>query len=72
MAEAITHRDPLVRVTLVEEEGPQPLPLAGHDSVTMPLSLSSTLGRDLHPALPQHWRHREGQERQEAEAQLVL
>ena len=50
MGEAVTQGDPLVRVTLVEDEGPQPLPLVEEDRLTLPPQrLGSRVRSELHP-----------------------
>ena len=50
MGEAVTPGDPLVRVTLVEDEGPQPLPLVEEDRLTLPPQrVSSRVRSELRP-----------------------
>ena len=51
MGEVVARGDPLVRETLLEEEGYQPLPQAEGDPLTLPPKVSSRVKRELHPLL---------------------
>ena len=52
MGEAATRGVPLEREYLVEDEGPQPLPLVEGDPLTLPPRVSSRVKRELHPPPP--------------------
>ena len=74
MGKAVTRGDPLVRVTLAEDGGLKPLPVVGEARLTLPPRVSSRVRRELRPPppFPKHWRRREGQQGQEAEAQPLV
>ena len=49
MGEAIIRGDPVIRVTLVEDGGSQPLPLVGGDRLTLPPRVSSRVRSEPPP-----------------------